>query len=291
MYTSSQTKGKRPNFFVIGAAKAGTTSLCALLGQHPDICMSDPKEPHFFSSDENYKKGMEWYGNFFKNINSQRMIGEGSVSYTNRTQWPDVAERIRKVAPDAKFLYLVRHPLERIVSHWRMFAREDLHVPEFNKAIFDSRLTHHLLDRSKYWFQISAYREHFPDSSILVLFFEDFIENPEAIAKSCFRFLDVEMDIELKEALPALNVAAKKGGPDRYFAKLLRFTGILDRWRDMIPDRLWKSAAKSRLFKGQKDDGPVWDDNVRKWIVEQLYEDTRKFLKFYGKPDDYWNFD
>ena len=75
-----------PNFLVIGAAKSATTSLCELLGQHPDVFILDPKEPHFFT--RHYELGWKWYKSLFSNAGSYERIGEGSTSYSQKGLYP-----------------------------------------------------------------------------------------------------------------------------------------------------------------------------------------------------------
>ena len=78
----------KPNFLVIGAMKCGTTSLCSLLGQHPDIFMSNPKETYFFSNDEVYQRGSSWYESIFLGSENKIAIGEGSTNYSKKYIFP-----------------------------------------------------------------------------------------------------------------------------------------------------------------------------------------------------------
>ncbi len=76
-----------PNYLVIGASKCGTSSLCRLLGQHPDMFMSTPKEPNFFCYDHVYEKGWAWYESLFDRADGKLAIGEGTTQYSQRTVW------------------------------------------------------------------------------------------------------------------------------------------------------------------------------------------------------------
>ena len=71
-----------PNFIVIGAMKSGTTNLCHQLSLHPEIFISDPKEPCFFSNDDRWQRGLPWYESLFDAVTNEKAVGEGSVNYT-----------------------------------------------------------------------------------------------------------------------------------------------------------------------------------------------------------------
>src|SRR5258708_4333366 len=111
-----------PTFFIIGAGKAGTSSLHHYLDQHPEIQMSSNKEPHFFAGPENgfpyamgRVSGLKEYERLFDPAFSVR--GESSPGYTSYPRRQGVPERIRELVPDAKFIYLARDPIARTVSH------------------------------------------------------------------------------------------------------------------------------------------------------------------------------
>ncbi|MCB0382385.1 MAG: sulfotransferase, partial [Psychroserpens sp.] len=105
------------NFLLIGAAKSATTSLSNALSQHPDICFSNPKEPEFFCKD-NWRDKIENYHSLFKQ-KSVKLYGEGSTNYS---KFPHYNKNIHKdifdYNPNMKIIYMMRHPIDRIVSHY-----------------------------------------------------------------------------------------------------------------------------------------------------------------------------
>ena len=126
-----------PDFFVVGAPRCGTTSLCRYLARNPKICFSRPKEPHYFSRldhdpspDELKRNYLD--KNFYHYGDSHEVAGEGSVSYL---YLPGVVERINKLNPDARFIVMIRNPLTMLPSfHLRMqfLLQED--EPDFQKS-------------------------------------------------------------------------------------------------------------------------------------------------------------
>ena len=112
------------NFLVIGAQKSGTTSLHEYLKAHPKIIMPKAKELDFFSSDKNYKKGIEFYHSFFaKNHEQDFLRGEASPQYMYKE---GIAERIYKYNPKMKLIMCIRNPLDRAISHFNMNRRKKI---------------------------------------------------------------------------------------------------------------------------------------------------------------------
>src|SRR3972149_6925354 len=121
----------RPNFLVLGAAKAGTTSLCHYLAQHPDVFIPEVKEPIFF--DAEYERGLDYYWKkYFSRWSGQPAVGEGRVF---NLYLPFVPPRIRESIPGAKLIAVLRNPVERAYSHWwHRFSYRDEILP-FHEAI------------------------------------------------------------------------------------------------------------------------------------------------------------
>lgn len=280
----------KPSFIVIGAAKAGTTSLCGLLSQHPEINFSEPKEPRFFSEDSLYSQGWSWYESCFQTNPQASHAGEGSVHYSMCTLFPNAASRIAAALPEAKLIYMVRHPLERIVSHWRMYDRSaDPKFKGFNLDVLDPSYRANLIDASKYWLQLGVYRDYFPEQQIKVIFFEDFIQNQQQIIHECWDFLGVnKLDFSIlkfdhKNEAHLITVAR----PELKKIKQLSAVKSIDR---LISKDLRKSIKENFPgFYETKGSEPVWDPDVKRKVLEEVQEDAAKFLNFYQKPDNYWN--
>jgi len=106
-----------PNFLLIGTAKGGTNALHNYLRAHPDIFMPETKELKFFSNEEVWSKGIDWYEGLFPEGYALR--GEGSVQYTMYPNFPNVPQRIQDHIPEARFIYLMRDPVDRMRSQFR----------------------------------------------------------------------------------------------------------------------------------------------------------------------------
>jgi hypothetical protein len=159
-----------PTFLVIGAMKAGTTSLYEYLRAHPSVFMPREKEPEFFSEPERWSRGLDWYSSLFAPGTHHPVRGEASTGYTRHPRFPETPARIASTLPDVKLLYLVRDPIGRMLSHYRhsvLLGRE-------HRGVDDAlRGGGGYLDTSRYALQLRRYLDHFPASQILVVFSED----------------------------------------------------------------------------------------------------------------------
>jgi hypothetical protein len=183
-----------PNFIIIGAGKAGTTALYQYLRSHPQIFLPEVKEPDFFTDKGNWHRGVEWYEQLFATARPEhRAVGEASPSYTNFPRFVGVPERIHRVVPGAKLVYLVRHPIRRMQSNYLQRVqggRESLPIEE---ALF----TRDYLDISRYGLQLRQYLQWFPREQILLVRSEDLKERREDTLRRVLQFLGVDADAAL----------------------------------------------------------------------------------------------
>jgi hypothetical protein len=271
----------KPNFLVIGAMKCATTSLCDLFATHPQMFVCTPKEPEFFCDDAVFARGWGWYESLFAGAQEKIAVGEGSTSYTKQMRFPHAAERIAKYLPEAKLIYIARHPLMRIESHWLLRIAAGLDVSPFAEALKKSP---HIVDTSLYWKQISRYRDFYPDENLLLLFFEDFVSNPHDIIKRAYRFLGVNPELATADPAQAKHVTADvrvDGAVIRLIQKLRGARAL----RNLAPELGRKVTTKLRKPLPNR---PEWPPELRREVIQQLADDTAEFLKFCGKPSDYW---
>ena len=185
-----------PTFFVIGAAKSGTTSLHYYLDQHPDVHMSKEKEPNYFSfahlpdGPKHVIRDRAAYESLFDS--SAPVRGEASVTYSFWPHPPGVAERIHAAVPDAKFIYVVRDPVERTLSHYRhrvVLGEERRSLAEVVEN--PDEPTERYIAASSYATQLSQYLALFPLERFLVIDQADLRSDRDAVLRECFDFLGV----------------------------------------------------------------------------------------------------
>ena len=179
-----------PNLIVIGAQKSGTSSLRTYLDLHPEIAMVslEDDELNFFSREGRWRRGLEWYAQRFRDA---PVRGERSNSYTEWPFHPCVPERMKRVVPDAKFVYLVRDPIARLVSGWRFHTRHGEELRSFDETF--SRLDDNLhVWRSRYASQLERFLPHFNQEQFLVIDQADLFANRAETLRRVFRHVEVD---------------------------------------------------------------------------------------------------
>lgn len=274
----------RPNFLVIGAPKCATTSLCFCLGQHPEVFMSRPKETFFFSHDEVWARGWSWYESLFAGAGDAVARGEGTTVYAQTATFPHALPRIAEHLPHARIVYIVREPFSRLESHWIELHSQGLTMLPFARAL---REEPELLDAARYGTQLEAYRAHFPDDRILVLFYDDYRERPHEVLERCFRFLGVDPSVRTEAALRP-RYASTDRWSDRGATNWLRRRAPGFYWlRDRAPAPLRRAAR--RLLKRPIAGRPAWDEATRRFVRDEIADDVRHFLARVGRPADHWS--
>ncbi len=278
--------GLRPNYMIIGASKCATTSICNMIGRHPEVFMVECKEPSFFNDDDNYAKGLAWYESLYEKGAGKKALGEGSNRYTEKERFPHTVERIHAYVPDVKLIYVTRHPLERMESFWiQKLSRSQRINPDFNKAMREHREA--FVDSSNYYQQIQAYRGRFRDEQIKLMFYEDFARDTAGFIRDLLQFLEVDPSVSVHQGAKAVNVSKGKKIDTKAMSLVRRVPGF-DAWRHLLPKNM-RSWAKDRFLRRTVDDRPAWDDDTRDWVLSIIEQDTLKFLALAGKPADYWD--
>lgn len=194
---------RKPNFFVIGHTRSGGTSLEINLVQHPDIFIISYKKGYFgFDTD---LKSEEEYLSLFSKATTQKRIGERAADYI---MCPSSASRLKKFAPDAKIMAVIRNPIDVMYSvYTKMFLLETIeNIPNFEDALktegyrieqnqarpgsFPPQVLYRTI--VKYAQQIARYHNEFGRENVKIVIFDDIVKNPTASYKEIFEFLDVD---------------------------------------------------------------------------------------------------
>lgn len=235
-----------PNFFIVGAAKAGTSSIGDFLSKHPEVYISPIKEPHFFSTDlrmadfrSDYRDRASFdvdtylanhplpfkhiahideqshYQELFREARNEKAIGELSTGYLYSNC---AAENIFKFNPDAKIIMVLRQPVERAYSHYLMNIRD---LWDYDSAFINALerdfsssekgwgKSHMYVELGLYFEQVSRYLKRFPESQIKIFLYEDFRNNPVEFIKDIYEFLEVDpSELSAKDIAEHKNVAA-----------------------------------------------------------------------------------
>ncbi|MGD1897204.1 MAG: sulfotransferase [Phormidesmis sp.] len=182
----SSRLARRPTFIIVGAMKCATTTLHEQLSAQPGLFMSEPKEPNFFSDDDIYARGLDWYLSLFSAAGPTDICGESSTHYTKLPTHPRTLRRLRSHFPDMKLVYVMRHPVERMVSQY---------VHEWSQRTISGSLAQsikrypELYQYSLYAMQLRPYLEAFGHQSVLPVFLERIKQDPAAELARIGRFV------------------------------------------------------------------------------------------------------
>lgn len=198
LLNADEKTGRLPDFIVIGAMRCGTTALHRYLDAHPEISMSHPKELNFFTGragataswqQGNWSLGVDWYRSRF--AGAKNVAGESSPGYTS----PDhsyAAQRIAGLLPDALLVYLVRDPIERAVSQYRLHRRDGTEPRQLAEALLDPHSQY--ISRSRYFERLQPFLRYVPKESIHIVQHEELRAEPGRIVRSLCSALDIDPD-------------------------------------------------------------------------------------------------
>jgi hypothetical protein len=288
------------NFFIIGAAKSGSTSLYHYLNQHPEIYFSPIKETNYFSKEieihalsANYKKNNQInlenyfktekledlplaivqkesdYDKLFQAVKHEKILTEASVSYMYS---PVAANEIFKYNPNAKLMAILRNPIERAFSHYLMALRFGYTSLPFREAFDADRnaknkgwgVSELFYELGLYHQQLSRFYELFPKENIQIYLFEDFHQDKNALFQSAFEYLNLN-PIEINtEKVHNPGEVPKNAGLN----KVIYRSGIAKLAKNILPKSL-KSGIKSQMLSKKK---PKISDADRNYLLE-LYRD------------------
>ena len=177
------------NTFIVGAGKSGTSWINSCFIEHPDIFVSYVKENNFFSS--HYEKGIDFYKKNFLNVANEKIIADVSPQYMYHEK---VAERIHNYNSKAKILFVLRNPIDRAFSHFKMERRYGNLSSNITYEILNNKtsLSKQILEMGMYGKHILRYQNLFPSNQIHYFYYDDLKKNPKKFLKEIFSTLSVD---------------------------------------------------------------------------------------------------
>ena len=289
------------DFLIIGAAKAGTSSLAKWLNSHRDILMSNPKETMFFASPGLYEKGLQYYhSKYFPEYNGHALIGEATPAYSNRDRHPFVPPRVASFNPNTKIIYIARHPLRKVESTWKMHSNLDLSRPlspeelhcgtkaqeGFSAYVRDMAIFTNLASVCKYHYQISAWLSSFSRSNIYIMYLEDLARDQGYELTKLCQFLGVSSTpLVTHDLLPVNTLSERKSVREyvKYITKPSLHRILPTSWRKIIRDSfLFSYPHSSRLHA-------VWPSDVLESFISVIESDLGNFLSISDKPAGFYD--
>ncbi len=269
-----------PNFLIIGAHKAGTTSMYAYLKAHPQIFMPEIKETRFFAFNHNnpdhIKKvpkifpitTLEEYCELFRSVSNEKAIGEASPEYLNSEH---AANKIYEYIPGAKLIISLRNPVDRAYSSFIMQQRAD---GKSLASLSDYNFTEEMAGKGQYYPKLKMYFDLFKKEQIKVILFEDMVADIKSTINGLYRFLDVSENFS-----PDFSTRYNRGYIPKYKSiyKVSKNKGLKNFLKSFLPN-----TALEKL-KGIKDSNM---QNVPKLTKEQRIESIKLVMNDINKVED-----
>ena len=301
-----------PNFFLVGAPKAGTTALYHYLAQHPEVYMSPVKEPHFFSDEirlENFDEDRRrlygqrnraaeyraaplissWpaYVELFQGAGARPAVGEASPCYLwSKTAPGNIFARI----PQARIIMILRDPADRAFSQFRHMTAVYLRPLSF-RALMDASLAsestrignlYPFLEFGLYVRQVQRYLDTFPREQVRVHLYDDFQRDPHALLRDLFEFLGVDpafrADVSQRYREPSIPRWLRAGW-------LLKRTGL---WRQAsrLTPRLVRRPLHRAVFRSHDSMRLTPADRSR--LIDYYRRDIGELSKLLDRDLSHW---
>lgn len=272
-----------PNFFIVGAPKAGTTSLYEYLNKIPEIYMSENKEPNYFSlktipNKKPFKpiRNTTEYLALFMQANKQKVVGEASTNYLYD---PDAAHLIHKKIPDALILISLRNPIERAWSHYLMVKNSGWMKNTFHEQItkelknkIDFDKPHLRLKAGLYSDDVQKYLDVFGKNQVKIIIFEEWINDTKITVNDIIKFLGLDYSVKenfqesYKQYVAPRGVMAQKIVTSKSINKI---------------SRLFSSSTRGFMKKSlvKKDVKPKMNEEGREKLIKFYQDDVMKLEK------------
>ena len=286
-----------PVFLVVGAQKAGTSTLDRWLRDYPEVALPRGKETHFFSDQEKFSRGMTWYLKQFPQCRKGQLRGEVAPQYMYSNA---AAERIAHLLPDSKFIFLLRHPIDRAYSNYLMSVRQGAESLKFDDALRqehqrlaqgDEYERNHFgyMARSGYAEQIKCYQQYFPTSPMYFALFEDLMDSSGTGDKV---YAEVVSFIGLDYFLPPDRMIRENVASEQRFSGLRNFlygSSRIKHWMGkLMPSRDTREQIAHFLDKLNQRPVVSLRPEVPQSILEACIAETDEIKRMTGLNIEKW---
>jgi ribosomal protein S17E len=292
---------RKPNFFIVGAPKCGTTAMYTYLKQHPDIFMPEAKEPCFFGKDLTYRIPRitrRQYLDLFRKAGSERAVGEASTSYLYSRE---AAREIYDFNPLSRIIIMLRNPVDVLYSyHSQLLYLGSEEIQDFEHALEaekdrkqgrriprGSRSLFSLLykERVRFTEQVGRYLEVFGQENVHVILFDEFIGDTARIFRETLEFLGVDGKFKTRFGIVNPNTRVKsrlfrnviRGYPTRLIARHLLPAKIRKKGFDLLSR--WNTVI---------DDRPPLDSLLRKRLEQEFAPEVISLSELIGRDLRHW---
>ena len=293
-----------PNFLIVGAAKAGTTSLYSYLQQHPEVFLSTPKEPRFFALEGetpnyqgpiqiiNQKSVTHWedYQALFAKAEGKKAVGEASTVYLYE---PQSLARIQNYLGQPKIIVILRNPVSRAYSSYMHLVRDGQETLSFKEALAEEKERiaknwpplWHYQTRGYYYSQLKPYIDAFGPEQVKVFLFEDLCEKPKELMKELFEFLEIDSTFD-----PDVSRRANpSGAPKRmWLSRLLNRKNPIKQAAKAVLPRQFRKNIYSSLQQSNMGDKTQINPLIKAQLIDDYREDVEQLQSLIGRDLSHW---
>lgn len=273
----------RVDFMLIGAQKAGTTSLAAQLAAHPQICFCKEKEPGFFHKTEDWAGKLDEYHSLYHPMPGQ-LCGEASTYYTFYPEFRETHKRLYDYNPALKLIYVMRQPVERVISHYTHNRVREIDTRSPEEAVLSDSA---YLNRSRYGVQLRPYLELFGPENILLLIFEEYTVDQMGTLYRIADFLGIEPEpFESSDTTP---LHQSVGQPFLRSETLRNFTksDTFQKMRNVVPASI-RQPIRHRLLSNKIQEKPYFSPEIRLALWRLLEDDVQTVEGLLGRNLNIW---
>ena len=267
---------KKPTFLFIGGQRCGSSWVHKCLNEHPQVFTATPKEVHFFN--RNYEQGESWYLDHFADSGNSVAVGEVTPDYIAD---PGCPERVHRLNPDLRLIAVLREPIERAQSLYRLKMGTTLDYPSFTQAV-----DHHpeIIEHGHYAQHLHRWLEYFNQDKMLVLLYEDLVSSDENTIRQIYSHIGVDPDFiptwlgktDNAAVFPRLRVRLRRLGLD----PVVKAIG-----RSALGDRI-----RARVHSKKKIAGVLDIDPELKHSLDEHYKPHNDRLReFLDRPLTNWS--
>jgi len=296
---------RKPDFFIVGAPRSGTTSMKTYLDKHPEIFMAPGREPHFFGTDfyrPLYIRDERTYLSLFATAINEKRVGEKSTRYLSSKR---AAGEIKEFHPSASIITMLRNPVEMIYSmHNHHFNRGVEDLDDFKAALeaeedrkrglrlpmsLDSIEKYRVLYRetARYTQQVKRFLNAFGREKVHIIIFDDFIHSTPHTYREALKFLDVDPDFQPYFRKVNTNREVRSRALHAYLEDPPPFVQSLV--KTVIPPQARYRLAKGIVHLNSKPaPRPPMKPALRRKLQEEFLPEVEQLSKLIGRDLTHW---
>jgi len=287
---------RKPNLFIIGAQKSGTTSLHHYMSKHPELFMSEPKEPGYFKEAPANEEQTQWYYSLFSQAqDNYKYIGEGSTDYAKIPQYEGVADRIFESCPHSKIIYVMRNPFRRLISHYWHTVRPQEGDGQTRNMYEAVKYFEGYMAFSDYKKQISPYIELFGRENIHFILFEELTTSPKEVLAELFAWLGLEGEYDWSILKERLNSRPEKvmGATGKGLMHKLSYSSLWSLAAKILPKSLKKWLRDVAIQEVDPKSQDVYVQKIAQEYQTEFARIVEETTILIGREDlgEIWKFD